>query len=122
MGSFQRTQNTAELIDKISTAIPQGWNPDSIDSIATANSDWSRIVVKAVNYGDRDTNLFLRLKGAHAPSSATVTVHTIAAKEMDVASMDSPGLYKVQSKIQKYSRDLWVELPRYSVIVVEVAL
>jgi len=120
MGSFRGAQNAEDLVNKISTAIPQGWKPDGLDCVATATLDWSRIVVKAVNYEDQETTLLLQLKGAHAPSFARVTVHSITAKETDVASMTSPALFRVETKALDYSRLLDVGLPQYSVLVIEV--
>ncbi|MFP5206660.1 MAG: alpha-N-arabinofuranosidase, partial [Acidobacteriota bacterium] len=78
-GVFRDVPDRGRLFGKISTAIPEDWQPGSLDAIATASTDGSRIVVKAVNYeGERNT-LLVRLEGAGVPENAVVTLHTITA-------------------------------------------
>jgi alpha-N-arabinofuranosidase len=119
-GSFTKVQDRRAFVDKVSTAIPQGWVPGTIDSVVTATVDWKRIVIKAVNYEERENTVIVHLKGAKAPRSATVTIHTISAKPMDMASLDHPDLFTPMVSKSEYAKDISLRLPPYTVAVVEI--
>ncbi|WP_263419865.1 carbohydrate binding domain-containing protein [Terriglobus albidus] len=119
-GTFHRVRDTKLLLDKVSTAIPQGWQPGSVDSVATASADGKRIVVKAVNYEGRQNTLLIRLQGAKSPERAAVTLHTISAGLMDAASLEYPDRIKAESRQLEYAKDLSIRLEPYTVAVLEI--
>ena len=54
-GTFRDISDRATFFSDISQMKPEGWQPGTIDAIATASADGRRIVVKAVNYaGQRE--------------------------------------------------------------------
>jgi len=119
-GSFHAVDDPKSLFDKVSTAIPKGWNPDSVDAVVTASSDWKRVIVKAVNYEGRENTLLVRLKGNNAPTSATVTLHRISGGLMTTASMDHPDAFGTATSKLEYTKDLSLPLPPYTVVVLEI--
>jgi alpha-N-arabinofuranosidase len=108
------------LFDKISTQIPSGWLPDSVDAIATASDDNRRIVIKAVNYRGNRNTLLVRLQGKAAPERATATLHTITAKPSDQASLPNPNAVAPVSRSFPYTKDLTIDLDPYTVAVLEI--
>ncbi|WP_047495480.1 alpha-N-arabinofuranosidase [Terriglobus sp. TAA 43] len=119
-GSFQPVDDPALLIDKVSTAIPKGWNPDSIDTVVTASTDWKRIVVKAVNYEGRENTVLVRLKGKNIPTSATATLHRISRGITTTASIDHPDAFNAMTTRLEYTKNLSLPLPPYTVAVLEI--
>jgi alpha-N-arabinofuranosidase len=119
-GSFHAVDDPKSLFDKVSTAIPKGWNPDSVDAVVTASSDWKRVIVKAVSYEGRENTLLVRLKGNNVPTSATVTLHRISAELMTTASMDHPDAFRTTTSKLEYTKDLSLPLPPYTVAVLEI--
>jgi alpha-L-arabinofuranosidase len=108
------------FFDRISTQIPQGWEPGAIDAVATTSTDGRRIVIKAVNYrGERNT-LLVRLQGKGIPEKATAKLHTITAGLMDTASLDHPDAIATVSKAFQYAKDFSVDLEPYTVAVLEI--
>jgi len=119
-GVAQDVPDRKLLFGKISTQIPSGWFPDSIDAIATATDDNRRIVIKAVNYmGSRNT-LLIRLQGKNIPERATATLHTITARLNDQASLENPDVIAPVSRRLAYAKDLTIDLDPYTVAVLEV--
>ncbi len=49
-GTFHDIADRASFFTDISQMKPEGWQPGTVDAIATASADGRRIVVKAVNY------------------------------------------------------------------------
>ncbi|HZP07171.1 MAG TPA: alpha-N-arabinofuranosidase [Terracidiphilus sp.] len=108
------------LFDKISTQIPSGWSPDSLDAIANASDDGQRIVIKAVNYRGNRNTLLIRMQGKAAPDRATATLHTISAKLNDQASLENPDVIAPVSRSITYTKDLTIDLDPYTVAVLEI--
>jgi alpha-N-arabinofuranosidase len=100
---------------------PEGWQPGTVDAIATASADGRRIVVKAVNYADHRNTLLVHLQGSRVPVGATVTVYTIAAGLHDAASLEHPDRIRPVERTVDYRTDLTIDLEAYSVAVVEVS-
>ena len=119
-GAIQDVPDRKLLLDKISTQIPSGWLPDSIDAIATASDDNRRIVIKAVNYRGNRNTLLVRLQGKAAPERATATLHTITARLNDQASIENPDVIAPVSRPFPYAKDLIIYLDPYSVAVLEI--
>lgn len=119
-GDFRDIPDRKRFFDKISTQIPQGWEPGAVDAIATQSADGRRIVIKAVNYrGERNT-LLVRLQGAGIPEKAVATLHTITAGLTDAASLEHPDAIAPVSQSFNYAKDFAVDLEPYSVAVLEI--
>jgi len=119
-GAIRDVPDRKLLFDKISTQIPSGWLPDSVDAIATASEDNRRIVIKAVNYQSHRNTLLVRIQGNAAPERATATLHTISARLNDQASIENPGIIAPVSRPFTYGKDLTIDLDPYTVAVVEI--
>jgi len=119
-GTFLDRGDRSVMLDKISTAIPQGWQSGSVDAIATCSADGKRIVIKAVNYQGRQNSLLVRLQGSNAPEKAQAQLHTITAGLMDVASLEYPDRFSTVSRELEYSKTFSVDMEPYSVAVIEI--
>jgi len=119
-GTFLDRSDRTLLLDKVSTAIPQGWQSGSVDAIATSSADGRRIVIKAVNYQGRQNSLLVRLQGFNAPEKAQAQLHTITAGLMDSASLESPDRFAVVSRNLEYSKTFSIDLEPYTVAVIEI--
>jgi alpha-N-arabinofuranosidase len=119
-GSFEDVPDRKVLFDKISTTIPAQWQPGTVQALATASADGSRIVIKAVNYQAERNILLLRLQGAHVPGKASVTLHTITAAPTDSASLEHPQAIAPVSRNLPYAKDFSVDLEPYTVAVIEI--
>ncbi len=119
-GTVRDVTDRKILFDRISTQIPSGWLPDSVDAIATASDDSRRIVIKAVNYRGNRSSLLVRLKGKAAPEHGTATLHTITAGLNDEASLEKPEAIAPVSRPFEYAKDLTIDLDAYSVAVLEI--
>jgi alpha-N-arabinofuranosidase len=100
---------------------PEGWQPGTVDAIATASADGQRIVIKAVNYQGTANTLLVHLQGSRVPASATVTVYTITAGLHDKASLEQPDRIKPVARAIDFRPDLTLDLDAHSVVVVEIA-
>jgi hypothetical protein len=78
-GTFRDIDTRGTFFSDISQMKPEGWQPGTVDAIATASADARRIVVKAVNYQGSANTLLVHLQGSRLPASATVTIYTITA-------------------------------------------
>lgn len=119
-GTFRDVPNRAVLFDKISTAIPAGWLPGSVDAVATADHDNKRIVIKAVNYQGIDADLLVRMTGAGAPNNAGAMLHTITAGLKTEPSMQQPDAIAPKSIAFPYAREFTIRLEPYTVAVLEI--
>jgi alpha-N-arabinofuranosidase len=119
-GTFRDIGNRASFFRDISQMKPEGWEPGTMDAIATASVDRRRIVVKAVNYSGRANTLLVHLQGSRVPTSATVNVYTITAGLHDAASLDTPDRIKPVERAVEYRPDLTIDLEPYTVAVVEI--
>ena len=119
-GTFRDVPNRSVLFDKISTTIPEGWVPGSVDAVATADHDNSRIVIKAVNYQGVRADLLVRLQGLQIPRRATAVLHTVAAGLTTTASMEHPDAIALQSKPFAYASEFTITLEPYMVAVLEI--
>lgn len=123
LGSTRGTFRDAErrlLLDEVSTAKPEAWQPETVDAVVTASADGRRIVIKAVNYDASRHTLLTRLHGSRVPAAATVTVHTVAAAPTEAASLAQPDRIRPVTRTMAWSRDLTLELEPYSVAVVAI--
>jgi alpha-N-arabinofuranosidase len=108
------------FFDRISTQIPQGWEPGAVDAIATRSTDGRRIVIKAVNYRGEKNTLLVRLQGKGIPEKANAKLHTITAGLMDTASLEHPNAIAPVSKPFEYAKDFSLDLEPYTVAVLEI--
>jgi len=120
-GTFRDIGNRASFFTDISQMKPEGWQPGTVDAIATASADGRRVVVKAVNYSEAPNTLLVHLQGSHVPAAATVTVYTITAGVHDAASLDQPNRIAPVARTRDYRPDLTIDLAPYTVAVVEIS-
>jgi alpha-N-arabinofuranosidase len=120
-GTFRDIPDRATFFRDISQMKPEAWQPGTVDAIATAAADGSRIVVKAVNYSGSANTLLVHLQGSRVPSGATVKVYTITAGLHDAASLEQPDRIAPVERSIEYRPDLAFDLEPYSVAVVEIA-
>ena len=119
-GVFRDIPDREVFFRQISTMIPQGWTPGTVDAIATANADGRRIVIKAVNYGGQRNTLLVRLQGASVPGKALARLYTLSAGLMDAASLEHPDAISPVSRPLNYAKDLTLDLDPYTVAVAEI--
>jgi alpha-N-arabinofuranosidase len=119
-GVFRDVPDRSRLFDKISTFIPEGWEPGSVDAIATTSADRRRIVIKAVNYSGQRSGLLVRLQGSAVPANATAELHTITAALTDSASLERPNAIAPVTRPFDYARDFSVDLEPCTVAVLEI--
>jgi alpha-N-arabinofuranosidase len=100
---------------------PDGWQPGTVDAIATASADGRRIVIKAVNYQGSANTVLVHLQGSRVPAGAKVTVYTITAGLYDTASLEQPDRIKPAERTIEYRPDLTIDLEPYTVAVIEIA-
>ena len=100
---------------------PEGWQPGTVDAIATTSADGRRIVIKAVNYSGSSNTLLVHLQGSRVPAGATATVYTIAAGLHDAASLEQPDRITPVERSIEFRPDLTIDLKPYAVAVVEIA-
>jgi alpha-L-arabinofuranosidase len=120
-GTFRDVARRATFFDDISQMKPEGWQPGTVDALATASADGRRIVVKAVNYGGRQSTLLVHLQGSRVPAAATVMVYTVTASLHDAASLEAPDRIRPVEHALEYSRDLTIDLQPYTVALVEIS-
>jgi alpha-N-arabinofuranosidase len=120
-GTFRDISDRATFFSDISQMKPEGWQPGTVDAIATASADGQRIVIKAVNYQGTANTLLVHLQGSRVPASATVTVYTITAGLHDKASLEQPDRIKPVARAIDFRPDLTLDLDAHSVVVVEIA-
>jgi len=120
-GTFRDIPKRESFFTDISQMKPEGWQPGTIDAIATASADRRRIVVKAVNYSGAVNALLLHLQGSRVPAAASVILYTITASLRDAASLEQPGRITPIERTLDYRPDLTIDLAPYTVAVVEIA-
>jgi alpha-L-arabinofuranosidase len=120
-GTFRDLPDRKVFFDDISQMKPEDWTPGTVDAIATASGDGRRIVIKAVNYDAKPNLLWTRLQGSKAPTAADVRIHTIRAEIQAKASLENPDLIHPTERTMPFQRDLAIELPAHSVVVVEIS-
>lgn len=118
--TFRDIEDRSSFFNAISQMKPEDWTPGTVDAIATGTADGKRIVIKAVNYENKQNTLLARLQGSGVPENATVKVYSLTAALNDAPSIESPDKIQVLEKTIPYMRDLTIELEPYSVVVVEV--
>ena len=99
---------------------PEDWRPGTFDAIAAGSADGKRIVIKAVNYEGNRNTLLARLQGSAVPANAEVVIYTVMAGLMDAPSLENPDRIKAVQNMIPYARDLTVDLPPYTVAVIEI--
>ena len=119
-GVFRDVPDREVFFRQISTMIPQGWTPGTVDAIATASADGRRIVIKAVNYAAQRNTLLVRLQGASVPEKALARLYTLSAGLMDSASLEHPEAISPVSRPLNYAKDLTLDLDPYTVAVAEI--
>ena len=120
-GTFRDIANRHTFFSDISQMKPEGWQPGTIDAIATASADGRRIVIKTVNYQGRANTLLVHLQGSRVPADATVTVHTLTAGLQDAASLEQPDRIKAVERSIEFRPDLTIDLKPYTVAIVAIA-
>jgi alpha-L-arabinofuranosidase len=120
-GTFADRADRAGFFQDISTMKPEGWQPGTVDAIATASADGRRLVIKAVNYSTSPNALLVRLQGSRVPASAAATMYTITADLNDAASLDQPDRIHPVERTLDYRPDLTISLEPYTVAVVDIA-
>jgi alpha-N-arabinofuranosidase len=98
---------------------PEGWQPGTVDAIATGSADGRRLVIKAVNYRDGANTLLVHLQG-RVPAAAQATLYTITAALHETASLEQPDRIKPVARPIEYRPDLTVDLEPYTVAVLEI--
>lgn len=119
-GAYRDVPDRSRLFETISTLIPEGWTPGSLDAIATASADSRRIVIKAVNYSSRQDVLLVRLQGSRIPAKAVVALHTITARPTDSASLEHPDAIAPVIRPLDFAKDFSINLEPYTVAVLEI--
>jgi len=119
-GAFRDVPDRSRLLDKISTFIPEGWEPGSVDAIATTSADRRRIVIKAVNYSSQRSALLVRLRGSGVPPNATAELHTITAALTNSASLDHPNAIAPATRPFDFAKDFSLDLEPCTVAVLEI--
>jgi alpha-N-arabinofuranosidase len=120
-GTFHDSGDRASFFTDISQMKPEGWEPGTVDAIATASADGRRLVIKGVNYTGRPNTLLVHLQGSRVPAAATVTVYTITAGLHDAGSLEQPDRIQPVARTLDYRPDLTIDLEPYTVAVVEIA-
>ena len=119
-GTFRDIGDRASFFADISQMKPEGWQPGTVDAIATASADGRRIVVKAVNYSGNTEHAahpsagFARAGGRHSDG---VHGHRRASRRgvARPARSDQAGRADVD-----YRPDLTIDLQPYTVAVIEI--
>ncbi len=119
-GTFRDIRNRKDFFDEISTMKPEDWKPGTVDAIATGSADRKRIVIKAVNYENKQNTLLTRLQGSIVPENAHVKVYTVSAALNDACSLENPNRIQPAEDTMPYARDLTIKLEPYTVAVVEI--
>ncbi len=119
-GTFRDLADRKGFFGQISTMKPEGWQPGSVDAIATGSADGRRIVIKAANYRPRKNTVLVRLQGSAVPARAMVRLHTVSAGLKDAASLERPDAIAVVSREMVYEKDFALELEPYGVAVLEI--
>jgi alpha-N-arabinofuranosidase len=119
-GTFRDIADRETFFQQIGTMKPEGWQPGTVDAIATRSADGRRIVIKAVNYEGKRNTLLVRLQGAGVPEKAMATLHTVSAGLKDSPSLEHPDAIQPVSRTLKYAKGVTVDLDPYTVAVVEI--
>lgn len=119
-GSFRDINNRKDFFDDISQIKPEDWKPGTVDAIATGSSDGKRIVIKAVNYEDKQNILLTRLQGSLVPQKANVKLYTLRTGLRDACSIENPDKIKLVEDTIPYTRDLAIQLGPYTVALAEI--
>jgi len=120
-GTFRDIGDRASFFTDISQMKPEGWQPGTVDAIATASADGRRIVIKAVNYSAGANTMLVHLQGSRVPAAATVNLYTVTAGLRDAASLEEPDRIRPVERTLEYSRDLTIDLQPYTVAVIEIS-
>jgi alpha-N-arabinofuranosidase len=120
-GTFRDLKDRRPFFDDISQMKPEAWQPGTVDAIATSSADGRRIVIKAVNYDGVAHTTLVRLQGSRAPTDATVTRFTVSAGLNDAATLQRPNQITPVMTAMAYAKDLTIDVPPYSVTVLEIA-
>jgi alpha-N-arabinofuranosidase len=120
-GTFRDIGDRASFFSDISQMKPEGWQPGTVDAIATASADGRRLVIKAVNYSGAPNTLLVHLQGSRVPGDASVMAYRITAGLHDTASLEQPDRMKPVERTLEYRPDLTIDLEPYTVAVVEIS-
>jgi alpha-N-arabinofuranosidase len=119
-GVYRDITDREVFFRQISTMIPQGWTPGTVDAIVTASADGRRIVIKAVNYGAQRNTLLVRFQGGNVPEKAQARLYTLSSGLMDSASLEHPEAISPVSRPLNYAKNLTLDLDPYTVAVAEI--
>jgi len=119
-GTFRDRPDRDAFFTEISTMKPEDWTPGTVDAIATASADLTRIVVKAVNYAEHRNTLLVRLQGSGVPETAEARVYELSAGLEAAASLEHPDAIAPVERSLAYGRDLVLDLEPYAVAVLAI--
>ena len=119
-GTFSDIKDRDAFFNDISRMKPEDWKPGTVDAIATCSMDNRRLVIKVVNYENKNNLLLARLQGSEVPEKAHVKVYTLSAGLRDAPSMEIPDKIQPVKDSIPYTPDLTIELDPYTVTVVEI--
>jgi alpha-N-arabinofuranosidase len=119
-GVYRDIPDREVFFRQISTMIPQGWTPGTVDAIVTASADGRRIVIKAVNYGAQRNTLLVRFQGGNVPEKAQARLYALSSGLMDSASLEHPEAISPVSRPLNYAKNLTLDLDPYTVAVAEI--
>jgi alpha-N-arabinofuranosidase len=119
-GTFRDIADRATFFSDISQMKPEGWQPGTVDAIATASRDGRRLVIKAVNYTGSGNTLLVHLQGSKIPAAPTATLYTITAGLHDAASLEDPDRIRPVERTIDTRPDLTIGLAPYTVAVLEI--
>ena len=120
-GTFRDIADRASFFADISQMKPEGWQPGTVDAIATASADGRRIVVKAVNYSGTSHTLLIQLQGSRVPAAATVDgVHDHRRPSRRGVARAARSDQARSNGMLDYRPDLTIDLQPYTVAVIEI--
>ena len=121
-GTFRDIGNRASFFADISQMKPEGWQPGTVDAIATASADGRRIVIKAVNYSGCREHPPCPSPGIAQPAQRN-RHGTIRSPRTCTTPrrLEQPDRIKAGGADRsQYRPDLTIDLEPYTVAVVEI--
>jgi alpha-N-arabinofuranosidase len=121
-GTFRDISNRKQFFDDISQMKPENWKPGTFDAIASSTADGKRVIIKAVNYENKNNTLITRLQGSIMTNNADVKVYTLRGGLTDKASIENPDVIKLRESSFTFSKDMDFVVEPYSVTVIEITM
>ena len=120
-GTFRDIGDRASFFADISQMKPEGWQPGTVDAIATASADGRRIVIKAVNYSGGANTLLVHLQGSRVPAAPPSPCTRLPPACATPPRSSSPIASSRSSARVEYQPRSDHRLEPYTVAVVEIA-